>query len=205
MTITFKTYLTDEGAVFDVKTFDTNAESIKAFFEEKAEVDIKVLDEIGEREEDAVAIRCMMDDIMQESSYIFKSLSSIIDAENISELKVKMFKYLLERYFPCVRDYSKHLNSDNYRLYASYYYEERFLAFKYALPNDLIEKCSEKMPDDKYLDLSKLSVDELATYIIPLYYKEIGAWDRESIRNDKELMSFLSITWFMQAKRGLLD
>lgn len=205
MTITFKTYLTDDGAVFDAKTFDTNADAIKAFFEEKAEINIKVLGDFGEREEDAVAIRCMMDDIMQESSYIFNALSSKLDADNISELKVKMLKYLLERYFPCVRDYSKHVNSDNYTQYASYYYEERFLYFKYVLPHDLIEKCSEKMPDDTYLDLSKLSVDELATYVIPFYYKELGAWDRKSLRSDKALMDFLSITWFMQAKHGRLD
>jgi hypothetical protein len=55
------------------------------------------------------------------------------------------------------------------------------------------------------LDLSKLSADELATYVIPQYYNELGAWDRESIRNDKDLMEFLSITWFMQAKYGRLD
>ena len=61
------------------------------------------------------------------------------------------------------------------------------------------------MPGDTYLDLSKLSADELATYVIPQYYNELGAWDRESIRNDKDLMEFLSITWFMQAKYGRLD
>ena len=34
MNITFKTYLTNEGAVFDTETFDNNADCIKAFFEE---------------------------------------------------------------------------------------------------------------------------------------------------------------------------
>ena len=54
MTITFKTYLTDEGAVFDTKTFDNNADSIKAFFEGKTEIEIKVLGDFGEREVKAV-------------------------------------------------------------------------------------------------------------------------------------------------------
>lgn len=205
MTITFKTYLTDTGAVFDTKTFDNNVVNIKAFFEGKTEIDIKVIGDFGEREDDAAAITCMMKDINQENSYIFDCLSSIIDGENENEQKVNMLKYLLEHYFPCVRDYSTNFNSDNYAQYVSFYYEEKFLYFKYVLPYDLIQKCSEKMPDDKYLDLSKLSAEELATHIIPLYYNEIGAWDRESIRNDKELMEFLSIAWFMQAKHGRLD
>ncbi len=205
MTVTFRTYLTEAGAVFDGETFDNNHAAIKAFFAGESDLTIKVLGDFGEREDDAVAIRCMMEDINQDSSYTFGLLSSIVKAETEVELKANMLKYLLERYFPCVRNYNMYLSSGNYAKYASYFYEERFLAFKYVLPNELVQKCSEKMPDDKYLDLSKLSGEELATYVIPQYYNEIGAWDRESLRNDKALMEFLSITWFMQAKRGLLD
>lgn len=205
MIITFKTHLTEKGGVFDTETFDNNVHNIRAFFEENAQVDIKVLGDYGEREEDAIAIRCMMDDIGQENSYIFSCLSSIIDAENLIEKKVKMLKFLLECYFPCVRDYITHCNNENYVQYVSYYYEEKFLYFKYILPRNLISKCSEEMPDDSYLDLSKLSAEELATYVIPQYYCEISAWDREVVRKDKGLMEFLSIAWFMQAKHGRLD
>ena len=205
MAVTFKTYLTEEGAVFDTGTFNSNIDSIRAFFKEGIPFDIKVLGDFGEREDDAVAIRCMMEDISQEDSYTYTHLSTIIDAENATEQKVEMLKYLLVHYFPCVRNQTKYRNDDNYALYASYYYEERFLAFKYSLPNQLIQKCSEKMPGDRHLDLSKLSVEELATYVIPMYYNEIASWDLESIRNDKNMMTFLSITWFMQAKHGRLD
>lgn len=205
MTITLRTYLTNEGTAFDTEIFDNNADIFKTFFEDKAEIDIKVVGDFGECEEDAVAVKCMMNDIKQESSYIFKCLSPIIDAESVNDLKVKMLKFLLERYFPCIHNYNTYFNDENYSQYASYYYEERFLYFKYLLPQDLIQKCSEKMPDDKYLDLSKLSAEELATYVIPNYYSELAAWDREFIRNDKELMDFLSIIWFMQAKNGRLD
>lgn len=205
MTITFRTYLTETGAVFATETFNSNYDAVEEFFAGESTLDIKVLGDFGEREDDAVAIRCMMEDIKQENSYTYKLLFNAVAAETVVELKVQMLKYMLERYFPCVRNYNKNFNNADYIQYASYYYEERFLAFKYLLPYALVQKCSEKMPGDTYLDLSKLSADELATYVIPQYYNELGAWDRESIRNDKDLMEFLSITWFMQAKYGRLD
>ena len=76
-TVTFKTYLTEEGALFDTETFNNNIDSIRAFFTEGAQLDVKVLGDFGEREEDAVAICCMMNDICREDSYTFRCLSAV--------------------------------------------------------------------------------------------------------------------------------
>ena len=48
----------------------------------------------------------------------------------------------------------------------------------------------------------EMSPEELATYVMPLYYHEIGWWDRKFLRDDAKKMAKLSSSWIDSSLQG---
>ena len=208
MEMILKYEYTDEFVCFDSTSFDENIDSIRLYFSKGCDLNVKVLaryykQHYMEKEEHACAITCMMKDIDNVDSFTYKLLSPEIDNDDLCEKKVGIFRYLLERYFVNISVYSSHMNQGGYKAYTSYYCGHYNI--KYLLPDDIAKKCALFDDDDTMIDLKKLSADEIATYIIPFYYSEIGAWDRQTLRNDKQKMDDLAVSWFEKAKSGSLD
>lgn len=73
--------------------------------------------------------------------------------------------------------------------------------FVINLPEHIIDQHyaeSEKDPDyghPRFFDLERLNQDEMADYVIPQYYKDLGWWDRKSVREDPKKMEYLTDQW----------
>ena len=62
---------------------------------------------------------------------------------------------------------------------------KRFLSAIYHVV-DIHSSNDGKKPE--FIDLLKLSKDQLFEYVIPFYYQDLAWHDRENLRNDDELM-----------------
>ena len=195
-------FLLDSQAVqFCQDTFVQSMSTIKAFFTSENTdingIEIKVFcqNELNRQDSDIDAIRCMMTDIKNENSCTFKLLSSLFDETDITEKKVSMLRYLLENYFVSTRLYNTRINDNGFVECVHDYWGT--YNYKYVLPKDVIMKYNKYYSEygANGVDLTKLTQEELATYVIPHYYQEIGAWDRQGLRNNTNIMSKLSIGW----------
>ena len=52
------------------------------------------------------------------------------------------------------------------------------------------------------MNLMELSPEELATYVMPFYYHEIGWWDRQFLRDDAKKIAKLSSSWIDSSLQG---
>ena len=182
-------------------SFNQSVNDIKAFFISKeidaSNLEIKIFaqNEYNEKDEEIDAIKCMLSDIKNENSCTYKVLSTLFDEADVVEKKISMARYLLENYFICTRLHNTRKNDKNFvECYHSYwgYYD-----FKYTLPKVVISKYVRHYQEfgANGIELSKMSAEELAMYVIPLYYHEIGWWDRETLRKDADKMARLATSW----------
>jgi hypothetical protein len=170
---------------FASKDIDINGIEIKVFCQNE----LKTVDDHND------AIRCIMNDVKTEGSCTFKCLNPLFDQTDMVEKKVAMLRYLLENYFISNGLYNIRLNSDDFvECYHDYWGPYNF---KYTLPKNIISKYIRHYQEfgANGVDLAKLTAEELAMYVMPLYYHEIGAWDRESLRKDANKMDKLTLSW----------
>lgn len=180
---------------FDFGFFDRSISDITAFFAGDLEaVEIKIYRQnIYIHDNDNIeAIRCMMKDIKNEKSITYKLLEKEFDYSDVVEKKVAIFRYLIEKLFTTLCQAIVWRNSEDYKNYTYDLPAAKYLRF--ALPLDVAKRCS--LPYTDVLDYRKLSTREIATYIMPFYYQEIGWWDNERLRNDSAKMEKWATSWF---------
>ena len=175
---------------FDNEMLDNCTDDIRKCFigeGDDVEVQLFVQDDTNPRADESDSVRCMIDDIKNEESCTYKMLSSMLEGDDVIEKKVKMLKYLLEKYVIGVYTYNACANMDEYYMFT---YDLPFCRrFKYVVPADCVDR-------RERLDEDTLTPERIATYIMPRYYQEIGWWDNESLRKDKEKMDYLSKNWY---------
>jgi hypothetical protein len=170
---------------FSSTDIDINEFEIKVFCQNE----LNIVDDYND------AIRCMMNDVKAEDSCTFKALSSLFNQQDMVEKKVAMLRYVLENYFICNKLYNTRINSNDFvECYHDYWGPYNF---KYTLPKNIISKYIRHYQEfgANGVDLAKLTPEELAQYVMPRYYHEIGAWDRESLRKDANKMEKLTLSW----------
>ena len=180
------------------------AQSINAFktFFSSADIDINEFEikvfcqnELNTVDDHNDAIRCIMNDVKTEDSCTFKCLNPLFDQTDMVEKKVAMLRYLLENYFISNGLYNTRINSDDFvECYHDYWGPYNY---KYVLPKNVISKYLRHYQEfgANGVDLTELTPEELAQYVMPRYYHEIGAWDRESLRKDANKMARLTLSW----------
>ena len=164
---------------FCQSTFDQNLDDLRMFFMEDVdvnEVDIEVFvqNEFNKNEDLNEAIRLMMKDIKNQGSCTYWILEGLFDEADIVEKKIAMLRYLLEKFFVAVLSYNLRLNDKNY-VECVYSYLGPY-QFKYCLPRDVAKKYCNHVSEygANIVNLMELSPEELATYVMPFYYHEIG-------------------------------
>ena len=88
---------------FDNEMLDNCTDDIRKCFVgegDDVEVQLFVQDDTNPRTDESDAVRCMIDDIKNEESCTYKILSSTLEGDDVIEKKVKMLKYLLEKFGP---------------------------------------------------------------------------------------------------------
>ncbi len=183
-----------ETVSFDHKAFDGSIDAIKKFLlgeDENTEIHVYCQNTLNEITAEAEIVRCIMLDVRNENSFTYKLLETMFEASDKIEKKVALLRYLLEKYFLAAIPFNVRANSDGYRMYV--YDLPAGRNFKYLLPDAVAEKYFEY---DDYVDVSKLTREEIASYVMPFYYRELGWFDNASIRNDPERMKLWSEGWF---------
>ena len=206
-------YKTDEHffdpatITFCQSTFDQNLGDLRKFFMEDVdvnEVDIEVFvqNEFNKNEDLNEAIRLIMKDIKNQGSCTYWILEGLFDEADIVEKKIAMLRYLLEKFFVSTLSYKLRLDDENY-VECVYSYLGPY-QFKYCLPRDIAKKYCNHVSEfgANILNLMELSPEELATYVMPLYYHEIGWWDRQFLREDAKIMAKLSSSWVDNSLQG---
>lgn len=207
MTIRLKYFYKIKGEYFDLSTitfcqstYDQNLDYLKKFFmedvdENKVDFEVFVQNEFNKNEDFNESIRLIMKDIKNQCSCTYRILESLFKETDVIEKKIAMLRYLLERFFSAIILYNLRLNDKNY-VECVYSYLGPY-EFKYCLPIDIVKQHNNRFSefDDYIVDLMALSPEELATYVMPLYYHEIGWWDRQILRDDAEKMAMLSSSW----------
>ena len=198
----------DGERTFDPKTvqfcqdsFNKSINTLKDFFTIEAmdskDLDVKVYlqNEFNQKDEEVDAIKCLLADIKTENSCTYKVLSTLFNEADVVEKKISMARYLLENYFICNKLYNTRINSNDFvECYHDYWGPYNY---KYVLPKNVISKYLRHYQEfgANGVDLAKLTPEELAQYVMPRYYHEIGAWDRESLRKDANKMARLTLSW----------
>jgi len=79
--------------------------------------------------------------------------------------------------------------------YTSYdvFYGDGHLHFKIVLPEERLKHYCGENP--WAFDMHELSREDFIKYVLPAYYREIGAWDREKLRKDEGTMAELRKNW----------
>ena len=146
------------------------------------------------------SICLIMKDIKNQGSCTYWILEGLFDEADIVEKKVAMLRYLLEKYFVAI--YSCKLENKSYLECVHNY--RGTLQFKYRLPIDVLRKYNDHISEvgANIVPLMNLSPEELATYVMPFYYKEIGMWDRQFLRDDAKKISRLSSSWIDKSLQG---
>lgn len=186
---------------FSQDYFDQSINSIKAFFSSESgninELKVKVFcqNELKTVDDHNDAIRCMMNDVNNEESCTFKCLSVLFNQTDMIEKKIAMLRYLLENYFICNGLYNIRMNDENFVECVHDYWGP--YNYKYVLPKNVISKYLDFYHEfgANGVDLAELTAEEIATYVMPRYYHEIGAWDRGFLRNDATKMAKLTLSW----------
>ena len=187
-------YYDTETVSFDHDAFNGSIGAIKKFLlgeDENAEIHVYCHNDLNEMTAEAEIVRCIMLDVRNENSFTYKLLEAKFEATDKIEKKVELLRYLLEKYFLAVIPFNSRINSDGYRMYVYDLPARR--SFKYLLPEAVVEKHLEY---GDYVDLYKLTPEEIASYVMPFYYRELGWFDNASIRNDPERMKLWSEGWF---------
>lgn len=174
-------------------------------------IDFKVVDaeyidedtfEPFEYEKHTVPLKCLLNDIKRDDSNLNVVIKPLFCSENGVYEKINALKYLAKQYVLCAFNNKNALNDVNFVNYVSLYHKN--YCYNYCLKRSVIKDVA--VSDDYCeIDLSKLPVEDLARWVIPRYYEELGMWDREDVRNDKELMGKLTRSWFSRSKIGHLD
>ncbi len=148
-----------------------------------------------------IALSLILRDVHSVHSFLFQKMSEKFSGTDLVQRKIDIFLFLAEQYFLSTsRDL---FNRKDCRIFASSYYS--FYSFKYVLPKSLLNKAVHADNPSCSVDLSCLSVEELAEYVFPFYYREIAADDREFLRENVEILDELSVSWFENACFGSLD
>ena len=179
---------------FDQSYFDKSIDAIKSYFLGECEsVDVCVYcqDSSTPTTDGADAIRCMMYDVKNEDSFTYTLLESKFDNDDIIEKKVDMLRYILEKYFFAIYTFHTYANSDDYYLFGVDLPACR--SFKYVLPKEVLLKYD---GNSCFVDHCEFDAEEIATYIMPFYYQELGMHDNSSIRNNPEKLKKWSVIWF---------
>ena len=187
-------------------TFDKNLNDLRRFFVEDIhinDVDIQVFvqNKMNKNDDNNEAIRLIMKDVKDEESCTYKLIEELFNETDIVEKKIAMLRYLLENYFLCLYRFE---NGNKY--YECVYSYWGPLEFKYRLPGDIMKRCCRYFDEDSMFGatmimLSSLTAEELCAYVIPYYYREIGWWDRQFLRDDSEKMATLSASWANKSRR----
>ena len=170
---------------FSSADIDINEFEIKVFCQNE----LNIVDDYND------AIRCMMNDVNNEESCTFKCLSALFNQTDMIEKKIAMLRYLLENYFICNGLYNIRMNDENFVECVHDYWGP--YNYKYVLPKNVISKYLDFYHEfgANGVDLAELTAEEIATYVMPRYYHEIGAWYRESLRKDANKMARLTLSW----------
>lgn len=190
------------------KTFDANIDSLREYFQDYSieKLDFKVINPalidirtnmLFEYKNDALPLALMAADVRNEKSCLFKEMTKLFNSGDIVQDKINMLRYLVGYYIKCIFNESERRNDGKHVLYAFRYCG--YYAFKASIPKYLSGEYN------FCFNFSDMSTEELSNYIIPCYYREIGWWDRECVRNNKELMESLSESWMKRARSGSLD
>lgn len=194
-------YFDSSTIQFCQEYFTQSIASIKSFFSSEGitinDIDIQVFcqNELNKVDDHNDAIRCIMSDIKNEDSCTFKRLTPMFVQTDIVEKKTAMLRYVLENYFICNKLYNTRLNSKDFvECYHDYWGSYNY---KYLLPKNVISKYLDFYQEfgANGIDLAELTAEELAQYVMPRYYHEIGAWDRVNLRNDANKMAKLTLSW----------
>ena len=174
-------------------------------------IDFKVVDaeyvdedtlEPFEYEKHTDPLKCLLNDIKHDDSNLNAIIKPMFCSGNVVNDKINALKYLVKQYVLCAFNNKNALNDANFVNYVSFYYKN--YCYNYCLKKSIIKDIA--VSDDYCeIDLTKLSVEDLARWVIPRYYEELGMWDREDVRNNKELMRKLTRSWFDGSKIGHLD
>lgn len=177
---------------FDYEMFDKSVEDVRKYFAGESndiEVQLFVQDDTTPKRDETDIVRCIMADIKNEESCTYKLLSSMFECEDVIEKKVAMLRYLLEKYIVGIYTYNARANMDEYYMFT---YDLPYCrSFKYLMPADCVKATGR-------INRKALTPEMIATHIMPRYYQEIGWWDNESLRKDKEKMDFLSKCWYSE-------
>ena len=183
-------------------TFDENLDAIRSFFaEEIIGVNLQVqVEGFPKRDELNESVRWIMKDIKNQGSCTYRVLEGLFEETDIIEKKTAMLRYLLEKYFVAI--YSWNFENKSHLECVHNYWGP--MQFKYRLPIDVLRQYNDRISEfgANIVNLMKLSPAELATYVIPFYYKEIGWGGPDFLRYDAKKTAELSSSWLDKSLQG---
>lgn len=135
------------------------------------------------------AVELIVKDLKEKNSILSKLFKDKFVEENqsIEERNIQIFKFL----FPLIvlRQY-RELNEKHQQYYLNC---SKAFGFAFLLPESLIKERYPK--EDKKIDLSKLTPDEVIEYIVPEYYLMLGYWDNDPLRKKEDALAKLRKGW----------
>lgn len=177
-------YVDLRTAKFDHDAFDRSLGEIRAFFEggEAAEILVYCWGDPVPKTEESGGLLQLMRDVDNEASVVHRLLLPRFSRLGRLSRRVEMLRDLMEKYFVATRAFTTCANRSDYRV-RTFDLPDGY-DFQYVLPVTLAEK-----------DVRELSAEEIATYLVPFYYAELGQWRNKSLLEDTDRMRTWSTSW----------
>lgn len=131
----------------------------------------------------ADAIKIIAKDIRNKNSVLNKLYEGVLSDE--LEIFANVVRYLTLGGWT-------NSNSKEYTTYFFPYYKS-LVGFKFSCPNKYLTKKYQRE-----LDIYSLDKEFILNNIVPAYYYDLGWWDRKSIRDNQEVMDYLSENWLSE-------
>ena len=188
ITLNYVIYQTSQGYIY----FD------KEYFLEQKEVINKILEG---NDYNLTVKRWGGNDVYFDVTENYADAIKIIvnDINNVNSVLNKLYKDVFTDKVEILADVLANLTLGGWTTskenHTKYFYPiyKRAAGFKFYCPNEYLK--------EKYqleLDIFDLYKEFILRNIVPAYYHEIGWWDRKSLRDNKELMDYLSENWLSE-------
>ena len=191
----------DDGVI--VLDFDKhrriNEHELEIAFKADSEepVDIKLINKVDEFDFEErleaweLALNLMLNDVRDSDSCTYKFFNELCKEESEIKTKIALFNLAAEAYMDRMK-YCGWISNDLTK-YVAFYGSEN-LNFGVYFPKGILYEKFGGHP--MHIKVSDFSTEEILKYVIPGYYNELSAWDRDFLRKDEAEMKYLSQNWF---------